>query len=212
MLGLQTMLIVGGNTKLIPLTGVTLPLISSGGSSLVSTFLSFGILLGISIDERRGRGARHRAPGASGGGGDVKELRGKMRLVCTLIVCMFIGMAAWYGYTVYSQGSGLGVLTPTTRARAAPPPIWATSPTATRNLLAHTAHDGTRQYLSNESGRRALSQTVGDQLGMSGTGVENYYSSTLTEHLRLAHRQAALRVFRRGARGARAYSSPSTRS
>ncbi|HIU33182.1 MAG TPA: FtsW/RodA/SpoVE family cell cycle protein [Candidatus Pullichristensenella excrementigallinarum] len=48
MLGLQTMLIVGGNTKLIPLTGVTLPMISSGGSSLVSTFLSFGILLGIS--------------------------------------------------------------------------------------------------------------------------------------------------------------------
>ena len=48
MLGLQTMLIVGGNTKLLPLTGVTLPLISSGGSSLVSTFLSFGILLGIS--------------------------------------------------------------------------------------------------------------------------------------------------------------------
>ena len=48
MLGLQTMLIVGGNTKLLPLTGVTLPLISSGGSSLVSTFLSIGILLGIS--------------------------------------------------------------------------------------------------------------------------------------------------------------------
>ncbi len=48
MLGLQTMLIVGGNTKLIPLTGVTLPLISAGGSSLMSTFLSFGILLGIS--------------------------------------------------------------------------------------------------------------------------------------------------------------------
>ena len=38
----------GGVIKLIPLTGVTLPLISSGGSSLVSTFLSFGILLGIS--------------------------------------------------------------------------------------------------------------------------------------------------------------------
>lgn len=48
MLGLQTMLIVGGNTKLLPLTGVTLPLVCYGGSSLVSTFFSMGILLGIS--------------------------------------------------------------------------------------------------------------------------------------------------------------------
>ena len=48
LLGLQTMLIVGGNTKLLPLTGVTLPLISYGGSSLVSMFFSMGILLGIS--------------------------------------------------------------------------------------------------------------------------------------------------------------------
>ena len=48
MLGLQTMLIVGGNTKLLPLTGVTLPLVACGGSSLVSTFASIGVLLGIS--------------------------------------------------------------------------------------------------------------------------------------------------------------------
>lgn len=48
LLGLQTMLIVGGNTKLLPLTGVTLPLVSYGGSSLVSMFFSMGLLLGIS--------------------------------------------------------------------------------------------------------------------------------------------------------------------
>ena len=48
MLGLQALLIIGGNTKMLPLTGVTLPLVSYGGSSLVSTFFSFGILLGIS--------------------------------------------------------------------------------------------------------------------------------------------------------------------
>ena len=48
MLGLQTMLIIGGNTQILPLTGVVLPLIASGGSSIVSTWLSFGILLGIS--------------------------------------------------------------------------------------------------------------------------------------------------------------------
>ena len=48
MLGLQTMLIAGGNTKLLPLSGVTLPLICYGGSSLVSTFFSMGLLLGLS--------------------------------------------------------------------------------------------------------------------------------------------------------------------
>jgi len=48
LLGLQTMLIVGGNTKLLPLTGVTLPLVSYGGSSLVSMGFSMGLLLGIS--------------------------------------------------------------------------------------------------------------------------------------------------------------------
>lgn len=48
MMGLQALLIIGGNTKLLPLTGVTLPLVSYGGSSLVSTFFSMGILLGIS--------------------------------------------------------------------------------------------------------------------------------------------------------------------
>ena len=42
------MLIVGGNTQLLPLTGVTLPLISAGGSSLVSVFFSIGVLAGIS--------------------------------------------------------------------------------------------------------------------------------------------------------------------
>jgi len=47
-MGMQALLIVGGNTKLLPLTGVTLPLVSYGGSSLVSTFFSMGILLGIS--------------------------------------------------------------------------------------------------------------------------------------------------------------------
>ena len=48
MLGLQTLLIVGGNIRLIPLTGVTLPFIASGGSSMVSCLTGIGLLLGIS--------------------------------------------------------------------------------------------------------------------------------------------------------------------
>jgi len=46
--GYQTFIIVGGVIKLIPLTGVTLPFISYGGSALISAFISYGILQAIS--------------------------------------------------------------------------------------------------------------------------------------------------------------------
>jgi len=48
----QVFLTIGGVTKFIPLTGVTLPLVSYGGSSIVSTFIMFGILQGIYIKNR----------------------------------------------------------------------------------------------------------------------------------------------------------------
>jgi cell division protein FtsW (lipid II flippase) len=44
----QSVLIIGGNLRLLPLTGVTLPFVSSGGSSLLISFLSLLILLHIS--------------------------------------------------------------------------------------------------------------------------------------------------------------------
>ncbi|MFN3652935.1 MAG: FtsW/RodA/SpoVE family cell cycle protein [Armatimonadota bacterium] len=47
-LALQTLVIVGGVVRLLPLTGVTLPFISFGGSSLVTNLALIGMLVGIS--------------------------------------------------------------------------------------------------------------------------------------------------------------------
>jgi cell division protein FtsW (lipid II flippase) len=47
----QTLLNVGGVTKAIPITGVTLPFISQGGSSLLVTCLALGLVLAISDGE-----------------------------------------------------------------------------------------------------------------------------------------------------------------
>ena len=46
---LQVFLTIGGVIKFIPSTGVTLPLVSYGGSSLLSTMIVFGIIQGLYI-------------------------------------------------------------------------------------------------------------------------------------------------------------------
>ena len=110
----------------------------------------------------------------------MKELRRNMRFVGLLVVLMFIGLATWFAMTAYTQGS-----------------IWASDVHNTRlaasntlrgditdrhgHLLATTAEDGSRQYTANTAARRALSQTVGDIAGMSGVGVETFYSSQLMD-------------------------------
>ena len=48
MLGLQTFIIIGGVIKLIPLTGVTMPFVSYGGTSLVACLCLIGLIQGVS--------------------------------------------------------------------------------------------------------------------------------------------------------------------
>ncbi len=57
-LALQCLVIIAGNMSLIPLTGITLPFVSYGGSSLIVNFILLGLLLRLStrhvITERLG--------------------------------------------------------------------------------------------------------------------------------------------------------------
>ena len=45
---LQTFIIVGGIVRVIPLTGITLPFVSYGGSSIVANFIVLALLLLVS--------------------------------------------------------------------------------------------------------------------------------------------------------------------
>ena len=90
--GMQVILTIGGAIKFIPSTGVTLPLISYGGSSLLSTMILFGIIAGLYM--RKAHGGKPKV---------LKETKKENRefaLILYIFLAIFIGMILYLIYFI----------------------------------------------------------------------------------------------------------------
>jgi cell division protein FtsW (lipid II flippase) len=119
----QSILIIGGNLRLFPLTGVTLPFVSYGGSSLVVSFVSALILLKIGAEQKTERStfnpstSSHR-PDVLPGGQAIQRFA--FSLINNVSALLFLGLAATsllVGWWAFYRGPDL--LTRTDNARRA---------------------------------------------------------------------------------------------
>ncbi|MBR2571875.1 MAG: penicillin-binding protein 2 [Clostridia bacterium] len=110
----------------------------------------------------------------------MRRIRGAIRAISVLLLAAFAGLILYVGYSVYTSSSRW--LTSGYNARLTHAKRTVRMGNITdRNglLLATTDQDGMRMYSADPALRRAVSQTVGDTMSMSGTGVETFHAQTL---------------------------------
>lgn len=88
----QVTLTIGGAIKFIPSTGVTLPLVSYGGSSLLSTMIMFGIIQGLYMRKMHGGKGKSNA--------DKNKEHKEFVFVIYLFLIVFAGMIAYFSYFI----------------------------------------------------------------------------------------------------------------
>jgi hypothetical protein len=138
-IGLQAVLIIAGVVRLLPLTGIPLPFVSYGGSSLLTTALALALLIRI-----------------SGHPGDKPRFARSIRRVHTASLVAWAALAFALGWWTVVRGPELRAR-PENPRTAAPVPQTAVSPTG--GVSGRTQGSLETGYVRTLSGRRGTWET-----------------------------------------------------
>lgn len=104
----QVFLCIGGAIKLIPSTGVTLPLISYGGSSMIATILMFSIVQGLYVcGNRTGKSAGRNVGQYAGGASaslDLPKNTDRTSVVTYGFLTLFVFLLVYFSYFIGFEG------------------------------------------------------------------------------------------------------------
>lgn len=109
----------------------------------------------------------------------MKKLHHNTRILAGVLICMFVGLGAYFSYSVYFYGGRWFASANNPRLADQKQSVVAGNITDRTGLVLATTTDGTRAYPQSSSLRRAVSHVVGDSGGIVANGAETFMASYL---------------------------------